>query len=337
MEMPPRFLRHIFGIAFLSSMFVAIFMKYEGSEESKFHDVEVVLAHYDEDLTWVSEARNLHPSIVYTTYSKSDQPPKGTIHIRNVGRESHTFLYHIVKNYDQLSDWTVFSQAASPGWGFTAQDHESGHMCSGVTWNDYIERKPGMDWYEVQTVATKYPEIWHSDRFDMMFQNRSSKGEICPQDSERGWGGWWTEKDHPTISFRESQPDALGPVEFYNEHVAAGNKTFKSFTLNYANGGRFAVARERILLRPRKYYENLLVQLSKSISPIEGYYMEAMWYDVFHPDRLQAEHGPVCRMPRFPPGGATNHSIMFKAALMRAFGTEKPPKNVKLSSAYLVD
>ena len=77
-------------------------------------------------------------------------------------------------------------------------------------------------------------------------------------------------------------------MEFYNTFIAP-DSDYLGFTLNYANGARFAVSRDRI-----HNYKNLKKELSKNIHPIEGYYMETMWYDVFHPESLQAEYGPVC-------------------------------------------
>merc|ERR1719359_1759626 len=72
-------------------------------------------------------------------------------------------------------------------------------------------------------------------------------------------------------------------------------------TLAFAQGGRFAVSRARVHARPRAFYAALLQELSKSTSPIQGYWMEAAWYDVFHPEALQAK-APLCPLPEFPDG-----------------------------------
>lgn len=307
---------------------------YENELSSKRHiDVEVVVAHYDENLDWIDYALRKAPHVRYSVYSKNKEPPEGTTSIPNVGRESHTFLYHIVKHYDSLADWTVFTQAAAPSFGFRAFNHESGHMCSGVTWDNYIEPFPnGEDWYMVQTVATRYPEIWHSDRLDMMFETPYSLGQTCPR-NKKGWSKWWREADHPLIQKQLLLDEgSLPPVEFYNKYVVASHEVqFLSFTVNYANGGRFAASRERIRRRPLGYYKDLLRELSRNINPIEGYYMESMWYDVFHPERLQAEHGPECKVPRFPLGGPASHSEMFDDAtaryhteMIREYGKEWP-------------
>ena len=66
----------------------------------------IVVARYNEDLTWTKPFLNL---IIYN---------KGTplttdfnqILLNNVGREGHTYFKHIYDNYDNLADYTIFLQ-----------------------------------------------------------------------------------------------------------------------------------------------------------------------------------------------------------------------------------
>jgi len=288
--------------------------------------VEAVLSHYNEDLAWIDVARKRHhPHVRYTVYSKA-QPqtrPRNTFHLKNVGRESHTYLLHIVRNYEKLAEWTVFSQAAKPGFGFTFKDSSSGHMCSGVTWEHFVSYYSDRDWFAAYTYATRFPEISNSERLDKIFRNDSATGDACPVHGRQGWGKWWFADNHPlkrsTIAQKAGKA-MIHPVDFYNAFVSK-KRNFSSFVLAYAQGGRFAVSRSRIHMRPRSFYVDLLNVLSKSISPIEGYYMEAMWFDVFHPDRLQAEHGPVCALPhcdeRKGRTCAVPHGDMFTDAKVR--------------------
>ena len=67
-----------------------------------------MVAHYTEDLNWLG---NLPQSIQQTVYDKNpDTPHAGATPLPNVGREAHTYLTHIVRHYDSLSEWTVFCQ-----------------------------------------------------------------------------------------------------------------------------------------------------------------------------------------------------------------------------------
>lgn len=64
-------------------------------------DIELVVARYKEDLSWASSVS--HRVTVYNKFEGDNLLP-------NVGRESHTYLTHIVSNYDDLADFTVFVQ-----------------------------------------------------------------------------------------------------------------------------------------------------------------------------------------------------------------------------------
>lgn len=66
----------------------------------------LVIAKYKEDISWINKIKNHN----ITVYDKSEVPVEDSIKLPNVGRECHTFLYHIVKNYDNLDDITVFLQ-----------------------------------------------------------------------------------------------------------------------------------------------------------------------------------------------------------------------------------
>lgn len=68
--------------------------------------VEIVVAHYQEDLAWLTRFSSLK-CVVYT---KGRTTPPKAIRLPNVGREAHTYLHHIIENYDDLEDVTVFLQ-----------------------------------------------------------------------------------------------------------------------------------------------------------------------------------------------------------------------------------
>jgi len=72
---------------------------------------EIVVARYNEDLSWL---KNLPKSIKITIYNKgNDDIEYSFIKLPNVGRESHTYLHHIINNYDKLADQTIFCQGDS--------------------------------------------------------------------------------------------------------------------------------------------------------------------------------------------------------------------------------
>jgi hypothetical protein len=67
---------------------------------------EVVVAYYRENIEWLGNVKDYK----ITIYNKSPFNIPNTIKLKNVGREMHTYFYHIIENYDNLSDVTFFTQ-----------------------------------------------------------------------------------------------------------------------------------------------------------------------------------------------------------------------------------
>lgn len=96
--------------------------------------VNIVVAKYNENIEWT---KKLHHKI--TIYDKSENPVDGSIKLKNVGREGETFLYHIVNNYHNLDDVTVFLQG-NPfehlqllvGWRSILTDKEIDLVCDKI-------------------------------------------------------------------------------------------------------------------------------------------------------------------------------------------------------------
>ncbi len=72
--------------------------------------VEYVVAHYNEDLSWLTpyaeKAHIYHKGIL----GESPFPVANWTPLQNVGREGHTYLVHILEHYDDLADITFFLQ-----------------------------------------------------------------------------------------------------------------------------------------------------------------------------------------------------------------------------------
>ena len=84
---------------------------------SNFDGLRFVVARYKENVDWVLELVSRFPGSKCIIYNKgpSIRMVLGTstsvLEIKNVGRESHTYLYHIIKNYESDEDQiTVFLQ-----------------------------------------------------------------------------------------------------------------------------------------------------------------------------------------------------------------------------------
>lgn len=77
-------------------------------------EIEVVIARYQENLSWISMIPN---DFYLTIYNKGspidgDRLPRQAeiINIENVGRESETYARHIIKYYSDLANYVIFLQ-----------------------------------------------------------------------------------------------------------------------------------------------------------------------------------------------------------------------------------
>jgi len=74
--------------------------------------IEIVVARYNEDLSWTNDFPfNRYKYTVYNKGNNENFEKKHVlkiINIENVGKCDHTYMYHIVKNFDKLARITVF-------------------------------------------------------------------------------------------------------------------------------------------------------------------------------------------------------------------------------------
>lgn len=72
-------------------------------------EVELVVARFREDIAWT---RNVPRGTRVSIYDKGGdgRSMEGGVALPNIGREAHTYLWHIVRRYDSLAGVTVFCQ-----------------------------------------------------------------------------------------------------------------------------------------------------------------------------------------------------------------------------------
>jgi len=72
-------------------------------------DNQIIISRYNEDISWIHSFRDI--SLIYNKgINNIDSNIFNVVQLKNVGRESHTYLYHIVNNYEKLAENTIFFQ-----------------------------------------------------------------------------------------------------------------------------------------------------------------------------------------------------------------------------------
>jgi hypothetical protein len=76
----------------------------------KYH---IVIARYRENIDWINYIdTNLYDVFIYNKGTKLHNILNcNIIELENKGRETHTYLYHIINNYENLPEKIIFTQA----------------------------------------------------------------------------------------------------------------------------------------------------------------------------------------------------------------------------------
>lgn len=205
-------------------------------------DVEVVVARYREDVSWTAEL-----GLPATVYDKSGEP--GRHALPNIGRESHTYLSHIVRRYPDFAAFTVFVQAAP-----------FPHMPPGATPASFAAR------------------IRQNVRMGLGFSGFAGFKLKCDR------LGRPHQMADPALHGHRAGFGRDIPVGAVHEALFAGPvpETF----LVTAPAGMFFVARERILARPLALYRKALelVAADPDDAANTGHAFERLWPVIFNGD-----------------------------------------------------
>ena len=210
---------------------------------------EIVAVRYAEDMgwlhNWLDDLLVKHgPDLTYRIYDKG---PGGDT--PNIGNLDWTYLHHIVNRWDDLADWTVFTQADP---------------------FPHLEDTPFEALLEPAEVAI-FPFLrtckeWNGDGRIHWLSDEWK--QLAPS-----W--YWAFKNGSI------RPAKLSLVDWFKEFIGLDINDLGS--LMYHPGAIFGVSRELIRRRPRSFYERLLANLGESehARPEEAHYMERAWAYVF--------------------------------------------------------
>jgi hypothetical protein len=83
--------------------------------ERESKEISVVISRYAENLDWVNMLEKKSSRLKPIIYNKGDEfiCPFKQIRLPNIGKNDHTYLYHIVNNYNNLAPITIFCHGSS--------------------------------------------------------------------------------------------------------------------------------------------------------------------------------------------------------------------------------
>ena len=207
----------------------------------------LIISRFNENLNWLEAHQNFNIVI----YNKGDQLTSNTfkniIKIDNVGRESHTWLYHIVENYNNLDDVSIFLQGRIDDLDCMSYKDPKEYL-----------KKVSKTGFAVSRLGLLGPSHWennvgieHKPKYaDQWYKNEISRSEY---------------------GFREFAKKIFPEIPIF---VAT------------SYGGCFAVKKELILSHNLSFYKKLLKSVSNHKNPIEGHYLERLWCYMFTKNSL---------------------------------------------------
>ena len=214
--------------------------------------IELVIARYNETLNWVNrDPFDKYPVYIYNKGSNDNYTVNNTnVRIKtldNVGKCDHTYLYHIIENYDNLADVTVFLP------GSTNMKYKIGKAKRILS---ELKQKIGSVF-----IGNFIPDVKKSMYNFMLDEWKTSNKENFIQNKEE-----------------KLQLSKIRPFGKWFE------KTFGNITITHVSQlGIMAISKEHILQHPKKYYENLIKEFETSSNPEVGHYFERAWEAVFYP------------------------------------------------------
>lgn len=215
--------------------------------------MDVIISRYNEDLKWTTEG--IFNQFKYIVYNKGDNDnfEKSNviqiINLPNVGRNTHTYLHHIITNYNHLNDIIVFLP------GSLDLEYKKKKAVQMLTRIYYDKNAVFIGEYS-QSIYSKFKDFkidnWLSSNLHNATKNNQSKLVPC---NIRPFGNWY---------------------KYY-----FGTKPVQLF----AYWDVFSIDKKDIIQHPVSRYIILMKQnLLDEFSDTEvAHYFERCWCAVFHP------------------------------------------------------
>lgn len=220
--------------------------------------INIIISRYNENLKWTLDyPYNKYKYTVYNKGNNENFEKKNVINVinlPNIGRESHTYLYHIINNYDNLKDINVFL----PGSIDTNHTIFKKKLISSKLINN-IEKNDN-------AVFLSFDNIKNNSIVDefKLFQVNSYSS---------------TTRENFILN-KESKTEKCMYRPYYKWYNKVFGDRVSSSVIHY---GIFSVDKRDILKYPKIYYENLIKYVSNSSNPEAGHFFEKSWGVIFAP------------------------------------------------------
>jgi len=255
-----KFLLFIFSCIIFLGVIQYFFLSSQKESLENKTNLQIVIARYNENLEWLKdEPFNQYPVIVYNKGPNEDfyHAPNiiQNIKLQNVGRCDHTYLHHIITNYQNLADTTIFLP------GSADMDHKINKAkkqvikCAKYNNTVFFLNANELNSYHKDGVRNDFYEFKIDDYVSSNEKNiqLNTEEKVLPA-TIRPFGKWYD-------------------AHFPNIHIT-----------NVSFGGIIGISKKHIIQHPKSYYENLIQELNTHSNPEAGHYFERSWAAIFYPN-----------------------------------------------------
>lgn len=219
------------------------------AEKNKINNINIIVARYNEDLKWTLEEP--FNKFKYTVYNKGNNEKfeksrvTKIITLPNIGREFHTYLNHIIENYNNLSDINIFLPGSLEIDFKKSIVKRMLHKI--IKYNEAFLILPFVPYINKLFYNYKFDFYKNSSSFNNNInRNKVYESEIRP------YGKW------------------------YNNYFEKDLHYLSQF-------GIFSINKNDIIQHPKSRYITFFNQVSKNVNPEEGFFCEISVYSLFGP------------------------------------------------------
>jgi hypothetical protein len=239
--------------------------------------VEIVVARYEEDMSWVNN--EMFDGYKITCYNKGNteidcKRCNNIIKLDNIASCEYAYFYHIVNNYDNLADLTVFLI------GSCMEDRFEQYKKIIKTTKLLVMINNGLN--DTILIADNVYDSIQKDVYSFMMDSWSGSNELNIKGKNNDY----------TLIPAEIRP--------FGEWYKA--KFGDLITTHECYGNNFVASKTDIHNRPKSFYEDLLNELSihKSSNLEVSHYIERSWEAILKPKKTSLFVNQQIRLVRRP-------------------------------------
>jgi hypothetical protein len=240
----------------------------EGFQSAESRSVDLVVARYKENLDWLNKYKDVRFQNIFI-YNKSDLPVEECMNeyanctiktLPNVGVCDHTYLHHIIENYDSLADVTVFAPGSAN-----------------------LEYKANILQMTIDKTMATRDSVLNVYKFDVDVDKAMYNFRViiyAPTSLHN--------RDTNDFNNAPASPTPFGV--WYRKYFPEVHTPYSTFF------GIFAVSKEHIYQRPKSFYEDMIQQVNTNTFHEASHFIERAWFSIFLPLPEKCIHvSPIIR------------------------------------------